>query len=607
MAPIGQQPPVKVQLQQLPKPNDPNESTNITLDVFIRGAMEVLKTAVSVYDIVTYPAYFVIQRPWVERRKIEAIRAKQEDPSDPYSSWTRVGTPPPCLADECETIDDVLRASIRVYGDNKCLGVRRVLKEEMEEQPDGKVFNKKILAPQYEWLTYRQVDIRIDNVSRGLLFHGIKPGDRVIIFMETRMEWMLTAQGLYRLGATLATLYATLGDEGIAHVVNEIGASHIVTSSDLLPKLKKLKSQLPTVKTVIYVEDHLEVKEKKDHGMEEVGIELVKFTDLERDGAAHVELEGKKCKGDDVALIMYTSGSTGTPKGVVAWHSNFVAAIKSFNTIISQIPHENEVYVGYLPLAHNLEFTTEHLLLSLGVPIGYSSPFTLTDLSPAIKAGGKGDITILKPGAMAGVPLIMDRLRKGITEKVSSKGKFFNAIFKFALSYKNYWAEKGFNTPVINKIFCSKVNASLGGKLQVVFSGGAPLSPDTHLFARACLNVRLMQGFGATETTAITSLMDPYDFSVGRTGAPLFGCKVRLIDWEEGGYRPSDKPNPRGEIVVGGPSIAAGYFKRDRETEEVFREENGVRWFYTGDIGEFFPNGWFTFLSFHSNMFATLM
>lgn len=589
MAPIGQQPPAKVQLQQ--QHNDPNKSTNILLDVSIRGAMEVIKTAISVYDIVTYPAYFVIQRPWIERGKISAIRAEQEDPSDQYSSWVRVGTPPPCLADDCETIDDVLRACIKNYSDQKCMGVRKVLKEETEEQPDGKVFTKKILAPQYEWFTYRQVDTRIDDVCRGLLFHGVKPGDRVIIFMETRMEWMLTAQGLYRLGATLATLYATLGDEGIIHVVNEIEASHIITSSDLLPKLKKLKGQLPTVKTAIYVEDHLEVKDKKEHEMEEVGVELVKFADLEKDGAIHRDLKGKKSKGNDIALIMYTSGSTGAPKGVVAWHSNFIAAIKSFNTIISQIPHENEVYVGYLPLAHNLEFTTEHLLLSMGVPIGYSSPFTLTDLSPAIKAGAKGDINILKPGALAGVPLIMDRLRKGITEKVSSRGKFFNALFKFALSYKNYWAEKGFDTPIINKIFCSKVNASLGGKLQVVFCGGAPLSPDTHLFARACLNVRLMQGFGATETTAITSLMDPYDFSVGRTGAPLYGCKVRLVDWEEGGYRPTDKPNPRGEIVVGGPSIAAGYFKRDRETEEVFREEGGIRWFYTGDIGEFFPDG----------------
>ena len=587
MAPIGQLPPMKVQQQQ--QPND--KSSNYFVDFSIRGAMEVVKTAVSVYDIVTYPAYFVIQKPWIERRKIKAVRAVQENPNDPYSSWVRVGNPPPCLADDCETIDDVLRASIKMYSDQRCMGVREVLKEEREEQPDGKVFIKKILAPQYEWFTYKQVDARIDDVSRGLLFHGIKPGDRVIIFMETRMEWMLTAQGLYRLGATLATLYATLGDEGIIHVVNEIEASHIITSSDLLSKLKKLKPQLTTLKTVIYAEDHLEVKDKAEHGMEEVGLELVRFGDLEKDGATHRELKGRKSKGNDVALIMYTSGSTGAPKGVVAWHSNFVAAIKSFNTIISQIPHEEEVYIGYLPLAHNLEFTTEHLLLSMGVPVGYSSPFTLTDVSPAIKAGGKGDINILKPGALAGVPLIMDRLRKGITEKVGSRGKLFNALFKFALSYKNYWTEKGFDTPIINKIFCSKINSSLGGKLRVVFSGGAPLSPDTHLFARACLNVRLMQGFGATETTAITSLMDPYDLSVGRTGAPLYGCKVRLVDWEEGGYRPTDKPNPRGEIVVGGPSIAAGYFKKEKETDEVFREENGTRWFYTGDIGEFFPDG----------------
>ena len=106
-----------------------------------------------------------------------------------------------------------------------------------------------------------------------------------------------------------------------------------------------------------------------------------------------------------------------------------------------------------------------------------------------------------------------------------------------------------------------------------MFCGGAPLSPDTQAFANGCLDVALMQGFGATETTAITSLMDRYDVTTGRTGAPLFGAKVRLVDWDEGGYRPTDKPHPRGEIVVGGDFITAGYFKLDEQTKEVFKEE----------------------------------
>lgn len=227
----------------------------------------------------------------------------------------------------------------------------------------------------------------------------------------------------------------------------------------------------------------------------------------------------------------------------------------------------------------------------MGTPVGYSSPFTLTDKSPQIKAGCLGDAQILKPGAMAGVPLILDRLRKGVTEQIAGRSKLFQKIFKFALVYKNRWNDRGFETPIVNHLICKKIKASLGGRIQVMFCGGAPLSPDTQAFARACLDVKLMQGFGTTETTAVTTLMDMFDSTAGRTGAPLFGCQVRLVDWEEGGYRPTDKPHPRGEIVVGGDFITIGYFKNAAATEESYKDADGTRWFYTGDIGEMHPDG----------------
>ncbi len=88
--------------------------------------------------------------------------------------------------------------------------------------------------------------------------------------------------------------------------------------------------------------------------------------------------------------------------------------------------------------------------------------------------------------------------------------------------------------------------------------------------------------------------MDFDDLSYGRVGAPLQGVKVKLIDWDEGGYHPSDKPNPRGEIVIGGNSVAMGYYKLEEKTAQAFKvDERGVQWFYTEDIGEMFPDGTF--------------
>ena len=121
--------------------------------------------------------------------------------------------------------------------------------------------------------------------------------------------------------------------------------------------------------------------------------------------------------------------------------------------------------------------------------------------------------------------------------------------------------------------------------------GGAPLSPELQALIKAAANVTLIQGYGATETLGAVLCMDFHDLSFGRVGAPLSGPKLKLIDWEEGGYRTTDKPNPRGEIVIGGTKVAMGYFQMEQLTKEAFYEEDGTRWFITGDIGEVFPDG----------------
>lgn len=102
-----------------------------------------------------------------------------------------------------------------------------------------------------------------------------------------------------------------------------------------------------------------------------------------------------------------------------------------------------------------------------------------------------------------------------------------------------------------------------------------------------------MQGCGLTETIASASCTDINELSVDRIGAPFSGIKIKLIDWPEGGYRPTDKPYPRGEIVIGGNNVAVGYYKNQQLTKEFFKNENGIRWFHTGDIAQVYPNGSF--------------
>ena len=105
------------------------------------------------------------------------------------------------------------------------------------------------------------------------------------------------------------------------------------------------------------------------------------------------------------------------------------------------------------------------------------------------------------------------------------------------------------------------MRALVGGRIRLLLSGGAPLSPDTHDFVRNALSLPLVQGYGLTESCACGTIMDGDELTTGRGGPPLQGVEVKLINWEEGNYLVTDSPNPRGEIVIGGGNVATGYYK----------------------------------------------
>lgn len=151
----------------------------------------------------------------------------------------------------------------------------------------------------------------------------------------------------------------------------------------------------------------------------------------------------------------------------------------------------------------------------------------------------------------------------------------------------------GYKCNIVKNILCSKVRDQLGGNLSYMIVGGAPLDSRTQSTIKSALDVTLIQGYGATETTGACLCMDLQDLEYGCVGAPLGGdLMVRLKDWPEGGYYNSDKPRPRGEILIGGDVIVNGYYKLPRQSEEVFfTDKYGIRWFRTGDIGEMSSNG----------------
>ncbi|KTF86819.1 hypothetical protein cypCar_00006730 [Cyprinus carpio] len=390
-----------------------------------------------------------------------------------------------------DTLDKLFVHAVKRFGQASCLGTREVLSEEEEKQPNGKIFKKLVLGD-YSWMTYEEVNQAVESFGSGLAALGQQPCNTIAIFCETRAEWMITAQACFRRNFPLVTLYATLGEDAVVYGLDQCGATHLITSTELLrTKLKNVLSAVSGLQHVVYAGSDEVCRADYPQSLAMHSIQEVMELGTKPE---NLSKEYKRPTASDLAVVMYTSGSTGKPKGVKMQHSNLIAGMAGQCQRIPGLGSQ-DTYIAYLPLAHVLELTAEISCVSHGCRLGYSSPHTLTDQSSKIKSGGKGDCSVLKPTLIAAVPEIMDR----------------------------------------------------------IFS----------------------------------------DYSTGRVGAPLICSEIKLRDWPEGGYTSQDKPHPRGEILIGGPNVAMGYYgsEGEEENDNFWVDEAGQRWFCTGDVGEVHPDG----------------
>lgn len=474
------------------------------------------------------------------------------------------------------------------------LGTRELLAR--EEEPDaksGRTFEK-LTFGEYSWQTYGEVRERVAHFASGLVHLGHRTGERVAIFAETRAEWFIALQAAFQHNFCVVTVYASLGEDALVHSLNETEVTTVIVDSKQLEKILKAREQLSKVQRVIYMEE-----QKSPTGVPDLpggGPTVESFASVEKRGAES-PLDPELPKPADAAVIMYTSGSTGMPKGVMMSHANLVATIAGVMAIVPDVSSA-DLYIAYLPLAHVLELVAETGLSALGVAIGYSSPLTLIDSSAKVKKGTRGDAPALQPTLMAAVPAILDRIRDGVRKKVDGQGGAVKALFELAYQRRvaavngSILGAWGLEKWLWDAVVFKSVRAAVGGRVRFMLSGGAPLSGDTQRFMNVCFGVPVGQGYGLTETCAGGCFTEWNDTSVGRVGPPIPAVYIKLVDWEEGGYRVTDKPYPRGEICIGGPTVTMGYFKNQQKTDEVYEtDERGMRWFLSGDIGQFHEDG----------------
>jgi long-chain acyl-CoA synthetase len=503
-----------------------------------------------------------------------------EVPTDPHSAYSSIYSDDqtPSGLESCFTLRQLFKTAVKNYGEKASLGQRKILAK-IRDQDHGKIKIQKDLENEYEYISYDEASKIVDSFASGLSCLEVKASDKLSIMMETRMEWFISSAAAHKLGAVVATIYANLGTIGVVHSLNELESQVLIISNELLPLISEVRPQLSSLKKVVVVQDKVAGRDEPLLVDKIPGLDIISFSDLLTRGQSMPPIQDYPTKTEDIAVIMYTSGSTGTPKGVLLPHESVIAILHHLTLEMIDFvkSKENSGHVSYLPMAHIFEFVMVHFSFHLGVPVGFSSPLTVMDNPAAFitPSANVTDIELIKPSLMVAVPLTLDKIRNKVKETMS----------KFGVTYE----EDGI-PEIVQHLFLNK----MGGKLERILCGGALLSESTQRFIVE-LGLQVYAIYGSTETAGLGTLSTLNDHKYGSVGIPN-GSLIRLVDWEEGGYKVTDQPCARGEIMISG-KISYGYFKNEEVTKENFvTDAEGRRWWKSGDIGSVDPTGYFNII-----------
>ncbi|KAJ3029376.1 UNVERIFIED_CONTAM: long-chain fatty acid-CoA ligase [Siphonaria sp. JEL0065] len=505
------------------------------------------------------------------------------------------------------TINDIVRQGVAKHPNRPMFGQRRILniveqeKEVTKKLPGGGEVKETKLwkffeMTGFEWLTWVEAEMLITAYGNGYRTLGVKPGDNLSIFSETCRDWMFNALACAQHSIVISTSYATLGQEGLTHSLQECKSSTLFTNADLLPVVARVIPHVKTLRNVIYngtAENKVLEQLKTMHH-----IKVLSLFELGELGEQK-SFECVEPSREDLAMIMYTSGSTGTPKGVMITHANVIAAVAGISVNINpHINQQDEVFLSFLPLAHIFQFVTEIVMMSKGVSIGYGSIKTLTDVSIF---NGKGDLRELRPTIMIGVPALFETIRKAIQAKIGAGGFIVQTVFDTAFNLKWALMNSGmrFLAAPLDVLVFNQIKAQVGGRLKLGCVAGAPIPKSTHQFLNVCI-APIFNGYGLTECCSGVAVQDiPYCHTLGNIGRPEPCNEIKLVDVENTEYSSKNIPKPQGELWVRGSNVFKGYYKQDRLTREAITADG---WFKTGDIAELNRDGTFTIIDRKKNL-----
>jgi len=401
-----------------------------------------------------------------------------------------------------------------------------------------------------------------DSIAYGLINLGLTKNDKICIISNNRPEWSLTDMGINKIGAINTPLYANSTRADYKYIINDSEAKILfIENEEIYKKVKGLDDEIESLEHIYSFENITNVKSWNE--IIELGLIHPKKIEVE-------EIQNSISENDLFTLI-YTSGTTGNPKGVMLTHSNILSQLYAIENLLDL--GINDRGISFLPLSHIFERMLEYYYLFKGVSIYYGSIENIGE-----------DLKEIQPTVMPTVPRLLEKVYDKILTKGKSLTGFKKNMFFWALNLglkheyngKNgFWYE--FQLKIANVLVFKKWRDAVGGNVRMIISGSAALQERlARVFTAAKMPVS--EGYGLTETSPVISVNLAHSKKpcYGTVGEIIKGVKVKIN--HEDGMREGE-----GEILVKGPNVMRGYYKKPEETKKVIDKDN---WFHTGDIGK---------------------
>jgi long-chain acyl-CoA synthetase len=401
---------------------------------------------------------------------------------------------------------------------------------------------------------------RVAGLSTAFVELGVKPGDRVGLFAANRPEWHVVDFAITGAGGVTVPVYFNESPDRMIYILNHCEAKVVFVAGEAqLHKLLASRAQLPALEQIIVA----------DVG-EKLPSECLAFETLIA-GAGDKDISAYRMRASQVlpgqlASLIYTSGTTGEPKGVMLTHTNFCSNVSDSQADL-KIDVLNDLAISFLPLAHVYGRTLDYYYIFQGLAVAYVDQIEM--MSQALLD--------LHPTIMAAVPRVFEKIYVRIMEQGAKNTGIKRKLFDWAMNVAKHSAPwrcgvsgVGLGTQLqwvlADRLVYSKIRIGTGGKLRVVFSGGAPLSKDLTEFFWT-VGVPIYQGYGLTETSPVLTSNYPKN-RPGSSGKPITNVQIAIAE--------------DGEILAKGPCVMQGYYKSPEATREVLTDDG---WFHTGDIG----------------------